>query len=161
MGKNKNKKIEKFSKNHMYHKKNYKKLLFFLALPWFYYLRSTSNKPEDRHTKNYETFVEFKLVPTTSMSQVESFCVFFSFFLTLPNIREKKLKKYENQHFIKKKTLARKKKQLPANMQQTKWKSHWNNRKQAKKTEKIKHETGWHEISACKPIPCESRKNEK
>jgi hypothetical protein len=48
-------------------------------------------------------------VPTTSMSQVESFCVFFSFFLTLPSVRDKKLKKYENQHFIKKKTLARKK----------------------------------------------------
>lgn len=53
-------------------------------------------------------------VPTTSMSQVESFCVFFSFFLTLPNIREKKLKKYENQHFIKK-NVSEKKKQLPAN----------------------------------------------
>lgn len=61
---------------------------------------------------------------------------------------------------LSKKNVSEKKKTV-ASQQQTKWKSHWNNRKQAKKTEKIKHETGWHEISACKPIPCESRRNEK
>merc|ERR1712020_551211 len=90
--------------------KNY----FFLALPYCYYLRSTSNQKTD--TRKIMKLLWNSNVPTTSMSQVESFCVFFSFFLTLPNIREKKLKKSA---FYKKKTLARKKKTV-ASQQQTK-----------------------------------------
>jgi len=76
------------------------------------------------------------------MSMSKAFPFFSSsFFLTLPNIREKKLKKYENQHFIKKKTLARKKKQLPANNKRNENHTEITENRQ-KKTEKIKHETG-------------------
>lgn len=108
--KNKNKKIEKFSKNHMYHKKNYKKLLFFLALPWFYYLRSTSNKPEDRHTKNYETFVEFK--PSTNNFNVSSrkLLRFFFFLSYSTQYKREEIKKIWKSAFYQKKNVSEKKK---------------------------------------------------
>jgi len=90
------KKIEKFAKNHMYKKKT-----TFSLLPSPCYPRSTSNQKTD--TRKIMKLL-WNSTNNLQVNVVESFCVFFSFFLTLPNIREKKFKKkYENQHFINKK----------------------------------------------------------
>jgi len=59
----------------MYHKKNYKKLLF--PCPPLLLLSKIHIKPEDRHTKNYETFVEFKRTNNFNVSSRKLLRFFF------------------------------------------------------------------------------------
>lgn len=88
--KNVHKKIEKFAKNYMYKKE---KLLSSNPPPINNNSSAASTSNKQKHTKNYETFVEFK--------KLLRFFFFLSY--TTQYKREELRKSYENQHFINKK----------------------------------------------------------